>query len=168
MRFRSQFLAFVLVLFTSLAASAQSSPVPFYVSFVSESAAVDTLGKQVIERFREAMVARGAIASAQPDWHFYLNVSATSHGLVALTLVQGATLPEAAVQAGANEEMFYAGWDEAKLPPEGREVRVFMSESFLRQFVSIQHLETVVVEEAMLMQAVDALAKSFHARYPRR
>ena len=87
---------------------------------------------------------------------------------VIVTLPRAATLPEAMVRLGANQEMFYAGMDDSELPKEGREVRVYMTESFLRQFVSIHHIEAHVVEKAALMQAVDALAESFHARYPRR
>ena len=81
---------------------------------------------------------------------------------IALSVVAMSGLPEEVIALGAEQEVFYLAFAKGQeLPEEGKQVRQYMSEDWLRQYYSIRGQYMRVVPASQLEQACALLIEAF-------
>ena len=79
---------------------------------------------------------------------------------IALSVVAMSGLPEEVIALGAEQEVFYLAKG-LELPEEGKQVRQYMSEEWLRQYYAVQGQYMRVVPASQLEQACASIIEAF-------
>ena len=139
----------------------------------SVSAAFDqdrTLHRAAMAALEDALRGRGARTAEHPFWTFAVAVRQLEHdaGRVALSVVATASFPESVVNWARESQVFYVGMAEDgvdALPAEGRAVREYLSEDYIRQYGMLQEHDIVVVDRDDLAGGASTLVDRFYRRH---
>ena len=88
-----------------------------------------------------------------------------------MSVITATTLPEEVVKLGKENEIFYSVYgkkDKRKnLPKEGKFIREYVTEEFLRQFNDIYRHEIYVVKERKLQEKCKEIVDEFFTTFVR-
>ena len=112
-----------------------------------------------------SLEAQGGIRNKKEGWLFMVGISKEDEsGNVALSVSMYQKLPEPIVELGKKSEAFYmrtVAVQPASLDPAGKEVREYMSEEYMRQFVSPSRLYVELVKNSELQKGIDQIVGQF-------
>ncbi len=122
------------------------------------------LEKNLMQVCERAVRQKGYKPSDKPDVELYVAVSEIPgrDSLLTVSLVAVSKPAEKLVTFAGEHEVFYLVLDKGgeKLPSEGREVRRYASEEYMRQFGQVQAHQVFIVRKSRLMEeTADAVGK---------
>ncbi len=151
---------------------AQAQEVQYDVTFVAMDEASGFRLRRAGELLVNALESRGARRNKQEGWLFLIGVSEPNEeNEVALSITTLYKLPESVVQMGKREQVFYKAiseQDPSTYPEEGREVREYMSEEYMRQFAAIQGNYVEIAAESDLEEKIEGIVDQFYRRHVHR
>ncbi|MFT4603479.1 MAG: hypothetical protein ACI9W4_000193 [Rhodothermales bacterium] len=165
---RSIFLALI-ALFLVPTAQAQASQLgPVLVSGVAEGPddPDQALNRTVIEALQAEFLLRGYPSAGYGlRLHARAEALATSEGKqVILSIVEGSGLRENSVEAGAQNQIWYAGTELPEDLEEGKMVREYMTREVLENLVSVHGIRILVFDQAGLGREIARYVDEVEAR----
>jgi hypothetical protein len=144
-----------LVLFVS---SSSAQTIPIHVQWMDHGAddpAIE-LNRNIGQILRNELQSRGIPSEGQGLSLFFRAQSYTTSesDLVLLSLVEGHGLNERIVEAGAKNQIWYAGQEVPENANEGTFVREYMTREILSNQVQVTNIESLVVPSGELSRAV--------------
>jgi hypothetical protein len=110
------------------------------------------INQDLSSTLKNALKLRG-IPSSETGLQLYAQAStffAGSDEYVAVTMVEGVRLEEAAIEAGAEHEIWYAGHTDLVNTPSATNVRQYMTREVLGQYVSIIDIKTFAFPKSQM------------------
>jgi len=115
-----------------------------------------------------SLEAQGGIRNEKERWLFMVGISEEDEsGNVALSVSMYQKLPETIVELGKKSEAFYmrtVADRPASLDPAGKDIREYMSEEYMRQFVNPAGLYVELVQKSELEKGIDQIVEQFVSR----
>jgi hypothetical protein len=127
-----------------------------YTMLYSESSSgkgYSNLEMSVLDSFKKYLEANGLFSGDDFEIELLLDVKEIKEtNKIAISVVEMNVLPKEAVEIGRKSEIFYSSLDEkkkAELTEEGRFIREYVSEEYLKQFRQIwnQYLEVIEIND---------------------
>ncbi|MFK7843924.1 MAG: hypothetical protein AB8G77_01390 [Rhodothermales bacterium] len=145
--------------------SAQSDPFQFDITSVATSESHGMRLREASAMLENDLIARGGERNEKEGWLFLVGLSEEDERQqVALSITVLHKLPEEVVALGKKEQVFYktiADQDPATHPEEGKWVREYMSEEFLRQFAMVQGNYVEITDKARMNDAIVFIVDKF-------
>lgn len=165
-----RFLALVVLILFADVSYAVARQVTFVVRSVTHDDTDRPLQLAAMEALETALVDRGATPADKPYWMFLVAAKKIDDGSrIALSVVSLVNLRDSDVALAREGEIFYAGLSDsvkAALPEEGRFIRQYVSEDYIRQFAMPQDMDVLVVGpsdlESGMRKVVDRFYRHFH------
>jgi hypothetical protein len=114
------------------------------------------LEKSLMQACEKAALEKGFKASEKPDVELFVAVAEIPGGedLLAVSLVTASKPPEKLVNFAGQNEVFYLVMDNdrEKLPAEGKEVRRYASEEYIRQFGQVLDHRVFIIHKTRLAE----------------
>ena len=123
------------------------------------------LEKTLINSFQESLEAKGLFSETDFDMELLIAIKEIDGtNKVAIQVSEMQVLPKEAVEVGKKAEIFYSWLDEkkkAELPEQGKFVREYASEEYLKQFRLIWSNGLDIVEKAEIDNYVQKIVSKF-------
>jgi len=154
------------LLFTS--ALAQENP-RIYITAVSIPGQMSEEQSTLTSELTKAFEVKHAVISWNiQEWTLVVDVLTldSARYVVALVLLEG--LPEATVEFAKENEVFYLSRSQEerkKLPPEGKVVREYMSEEFIRQYGLPVDSQISILKREDLSTFASRIAQDFYVKF---
>ena len=146
-------ICFVLLAFTSgSGAFSQGHGVKVLVFDHGPESPFAQINEDLSSSLKNALELRG-IKSSEIGLQLYSHASTFFAGAdeyVAVTMIQGVRLEEAAIEAGAEHEIWYAGQADLDDSPSATNVRQYMTREVLGQYVSIIDIKTFAFPKSQM------------------
>ena len=143
----------------------------FHVTAVTLDEALVTEYRAAINLLTDALEARGGQRNELEGWLFLIGLSKEdASNNVALSIVTMQRLPEQIVQIGKENEAFFlrvSAEERETFEPEGKHIREFVSEEYMRQFADIQGHYVEIVKKSELKEGIEAIVDRFIERHYR-
>ncbi|MEM8485451.1 MAG: hypothetical protein AAF564_07860 [Bacteroidota bacterium] len=157
------FLAICLISPVSLFAQAQT----FDASFVAMDEASGERHRVALEMLETALEAKGFVYESDSPTVYFIGVSnPDEEGKVALSITKMHRLDERAVELGKKDQVFFkvaAQQDPETHPEEGKWVREYVSESYMRQFAMVNGSYVEVVAHDALATGINGIVEKLIA-----
>ena len=113
----------------------------------------------------DVVESRGGHRDENEGWLFLVGISSpVNSDQLALSVVTLYRLPEPVVQLGKESEAFYMMMSESKrrgFDPEGKHMREYVSEEYMRQFSDVQGHYVEMVSKSELQEALEEIVDKF-------
>lgn len=123
------------------------------------------LEKSLINSFKESLEAKGLFSETDFDIELLIAIKEINGtNKVAIQVSETEVLPKEAIEIGKKAEIFYSSLDEkkkAKLPEEGKIVREYVSEEYLKQFRSIWSNDLEIIEKSEIDNFIQKIISKF-------
>lgn len=146
--------------------------ITFGITGISHDDSRRELRSEAQKAMHAALLARGAKRAEHPNWTFVVAAQEVEQhdDLVVLSVAILAALPEPVVQWATESQIFYASMSNERreeLPSEGKHIREYVSEEYIRGYGMLQEHEVLVVDRAGIGEGVAQIVEAFYERHTR-
>lgn len=139
----------------------------FDVSFMAMNEESGVRHRVAMEMLENALEANGLVYEQDSQTVYFIGVSNPDEaGNVALAITKMSRLDERSVELGKKDQVFFktiAAQDPETHPEEGKWVREYVSESYMRQFAMVNGSYVEVVKHSELAAGIDAMVEKLDA-----
>lgn len=154
-----------LFVFGNAEAHAQSEPFQYDITSVATSESHGMRLRRASSMLENELIERDGQRNEKEGWLFLIGLSdVNEQEQVAVSITILHKLPEAVVAGGKKDQVFYqrvAEQDPDTHPEEGKWVREYMSEEFLRQFAMVQYNYVEIANVGELNDAIATMVDKF-------
>lgn len=137
---------------------------------ISGSGALTELDKKIKQYFKNEVDKR-AVYSEEPVFEFFINSETINknENEIVLSVIATIKLPEEVIKLGKKNEIFYSirgsknKWK--NLPKEGKFIREYVTEEYLKQFNDIYEHEIYIIPETKLEEQCKKIIDDFFRKY---
>ncbi|MCP9291505.1 hypothetical protein [Gracilimonas sediminicola] len=156
---------FGLALVPNLIFGQASTDIKFSVSYkVTDSADNERL-QYAKKQLTKAFVAKGGTYNEKEGFLFFIDLTEPdANNNIALSISTFLKVPEEVVKAGVKEEVFHKAVASDSPKPasdDGREIRAYINEEYMRQFTMIQDSHLEIINRDQLPEAIQRFVDGF-------
>jgi len=144
------------------------------VSVIFTGVGPKTLLSETVKQYFNTEIEKKATLSKNSIFKIFLNTTRITRqeaDEIVLSVITAMTLPDEVVQLGKENEIFYSVYGKKEkpenLPKEGKFIREYVTEEFLKQFNDIYRHEIYVVKETKLQEKCKEIVDEFFTTFVR-